>query len=266
MNGKLDDQESSRVQPPLAAKGPNEPAVSQESAFAGLATWLSGGFVLLTGLLTAIGSYSGGVARMIRNDPGHFQYALIAVFAAVACGVVAGAIAKARPQEKVITSILLVVGTGIFFWAMWYAISAAAYSSTLADRPSINAQLVASDLRVWSVKGTAATSGLQSGERLQVLVYGVPANGGRPVRIFFVTTGPNSDGVVSESFEVPLPDVKLRAIVATANTGTLPRSCSGDQAFYVQSNPVALKNAANFVEEWQNACLTLSPPPRIPQD
>jgi hypothetical protein len=236
---------------------------------AGLAAWLSGGFVLLTGLLAAVGSYTGGVARIMRNDPGSFRLALLGVLAAVFFGVVAGEVAKSTwskwKRAKVgVQYILLLLGIGIFLVSMYGAVSAAAYSSTLEDRPSLNAQLAASDLRIWSVKGTAATSGLASDERLQVLVYGVPSGSGDPVRIFFITTGPNSDGLASETFEAPLPAGEFDAIVVTANTGTLPRDCSGDRAFYVQTDPVALTEATNFVEEWQNACVTLAPPPEIP--
>lgn len=252
------------MEPKPKTSAPKPADANQDPAFLGLAQWLSGGFVLLTGLLTAVGSYTGGVARILRNDPSQLLQSLVGVFIAVILGVVAGEVARARPDAKALKSVLLIAGVASFLASMYWAISAAADSSSLKDRPSLSAQLVANDRGVWSVKGTAATSGLKSDDRLQVLVYALPAGGDDPVRIFFVTTGPNSDGVVSENFETPIPDGKFDVIVVTANTGTLPRDCAGNRAFFVQSDPVRLKEATQFVEEWQNACLTLAPPPRIP--
>lgn len=235
----------------------------KEAAFTGLAAWLSGGFVLMTGLLTAVGSYTGGVARIMRNDPGHFRLALIGAFVAVLLGVVAAEVAKAKRSSLLLTSGLLVAGVAVFLGSMYAAISAAAYSSTLNDRPSLDAQLVSRDRGVWAVRGTAATSGLESDGRLQVLVYGVPAEGGDPVRLLFLTSGPDADGVAEADFRVPLPRGDFDAFVVTANTGTLPRDCSGANAYYVQSDPVGLTLAHDFVEEWQNACVTLAPPPDL---
>jgi hypothetical protein len=241
-----------------------------DRTFSGLAAWLAGGFVVLTGLLTAVGSYTGGVARMVRNDPTEAILVFVGVFVAVVLGVVAGEVAKAGAGEKWGAHLwLMLAGLIVFFVSLVVALRIAVESSAREDRPSLNAQLVASDLRMWSVKGTAGTSGLRTDERLQVLVYGVLPDSDDAIRLFFSTAGPNSDGVASESFEVPLPtDVDFEAIVVTANTGNLPRDCSGGRAFYAESNVVDLTVAPpdKFEKEWQNACVTLAPPPEISED
>ncbi|KHL13187.1 hypothetical protein CLV56_3212 [Mumia flava] len=225
---------------------------------------LSTGFVLVTGLLTAVGGYTGGIGRILRNDPWRLALAMIGIGLAVALGVVATQIPRINQRSKrelsVWEPILTIGAIVVFLAAMGSGITAAAYSSTLKDRPSLSAHLVRTDAGGWSVRGEAATSGLASADRLQILVYGVPSDGGDPVRIYFATTGPDPDGIVAEQFEAPLPDGAFDAFVATANTGTLPRDCAGNRAFYVQSDPAVLKEAENFVEEWQNACVTFAPP------
>lgn len=241
--------------------------------FAGLATWLTGIIVALTGLLTAGGAYTGGVGRILRNHPTMLYWSITCVFVAVVLALVALGITHNSQIWKlhgrsirVLRSALLALSVGFFFVAISLAMTATASSADQADRPTLSAQLIANTNGGWSIHGDAAASGVKDENRMQVLVYGVLAHNEMPERIFFSTTGPDTDGVVSESFEVPLPYQEFKAIVVTANHGDLPRACGSNRAFYAESNTVELQPAPleNVVEGRQAACLTLAPPPAFP--
>ena len=81
------------VVPAAPAPAP-APDPNKDMTFAGLATWLSGGFVVLTTLLTAVGPYTGGVARILRNDGSLMVLVFLMVFVSVVLAVVAGELAK----------------------------------------------------------------------------------------------------------------------------------------------------------------------------
>jgi len=252
------------VVPAAPAPAP-APDPNKDMTFAGLATWLSGGFVVLTTLLTAVGSYTGGVARILRNDGSLMVLVFLMVFVSVVLAVVAGELAKSPTSTYTWSKgLALIASIALFLVAMVLALQAAVSSTTATDRPAVTAQLAANDVRVWTVKGTATTNGLKTGQQMQVLVYGVPSDGGAPVRIYFATVGPNADGVASESFDSPLPARELDAIVVTASGGTLPRDCANRTAFYAQSNTVDLTETTSFADDYGNACVTLAWPPPVP--
>jgi cell division septation protein DedD len=89
-----------------------------------------------------------------------------------------------------------------------------------------------------------------------------PAACGR--RLFYASTGPDQDGMVTETFDVPLPaGTDLSAFVVTANLGDVPRNCEG-VAFSAQANPQdAFPPVAKKARE-QTACITFVPPPVSP--
>lgn len=246
---------------------------NKDRQFAGLATWLSAGIVALTGLITAGGAYTGGVTRILRNDPDLLGIAVLCVFAAVVFAMLAIGINHHSRIWKlegrsipVLRLALLATSIGSFLGAMLVAMLAATYSAAGNDRPSLSAQLVPNEMGGWSVTGQAGAGGMRYEQRMQVLVYGVLPDTETPQRIFFATIGPDPDGAASESFEAPLPHRKYEAIVVTANHGKLPRDCGSYTAFYAEKDTVNLQPAAeiDIDSDREATCLTLMPPPDFP--
>ncbi len=245
-----------------------------DHAFTGLAAKLTGGIVVLTGLLTAIGGYTGGVARIMRNDPLMVQGLLEMVFVAVVFALVAMSIThhsrvwKLQGQPiRIIRLVLLAASVWILFSAVAKALDAATLTVTeTADRPALSAQLVENEMGAWSVTGNAETYGLSPDDRMQVLVYGVLPDTDEPQRILFVTTGPDPDGVASESFEAPIPHRLFEAIVVTTSNGNLPRDCGQNRAFFAESDPTTLTQVeeGGWSPELPTTCLTFAPPPDFP--
>jgi hypothetical protein len=239
----------------------NPPA---DSATANIATYLAGGLVAVTTLLTTLGGLTGGLARMIRNNQHDAKAVFLVAFAAVVLALVAQVASKANGMVWLKLAVLA-VSTILFSVSTIWGIGLAVDNSTIEDRPSLSAQLVSTDAGLWAIKGSASTSGLRADERMQVLVYAYSEEDGvfAPARLFYAAAGPNADGVATETFEVPVPARAFDAFAVTANIGDLPRDCRGN-AYQAVNDPTALTLSRDFESAIQNSCLTFTPPPPLP--
>ncbi|HEY2947452.1 MAG TPA: hypothetical protein VGJ53_03495 [Micromonosporaceae bacterium] len=215
-------------------------------------TWLSGGLVLLTASLGAVGGLTGGIARMFRNsDPWQIQLGLGLVLLGVLCAVISGI-----PHNKPAAIILLSASIVLFGFGTYWSLSLMVATSRVQDRPALSAQLAFSDESGWVLKVQSSSSGLDADDQLQVLVYAQPKRGTRPAatpptpartptrpapqvtrtpahnldgdRLLFTQAGANIDGIASQNIEVPIPvDRGYDTIIVTAVLGNFPRDCEG---------------------------------------
>jgi hypothetical protein len=280
---KLSGADDGPLQLKLTTDAPEQETPS-DSRVADWAKWLTGGFALLTGVLAIVGTYTGGIGRILRNDPWLFIASVFGVIIAVILGLWAGELTKKPDQQHAggdgrkgtdaeqprpggrRSWQALGAGIIIFLVSILVAMYIAAVSASTPDRPTLSAHLVASGERGWSVKGTAAATGLKTDGQLQLLVYAIPQQDQTPLPLIYTVTGPNSDGVASTSFEAPLPEGEWTQIIVTANSGIYPRTCMG-QAIYKSPRDRRLTDTMSPEERTrldrrlgQAACITLAPP------
>lgn len=260
---------------PDSARGqtPQSERTTTDRKFAGFATWMSGGIAALTGLLAAVGTYSVGIERIVRNSPFVLFQVILGLLLALALVSIASEITpRTRIRHLRVSSVqlvrhsLFIAGAGVAFASLLGLVAAATYASGLDDRPSLNAQMAANEGGVWSVTGAASASGLVSGRSMTVLVYGVVSGSSEPFRIFYARTGPDPTGVALAEFEVPLPNREFETIVVTTSNGNLPRDCGQNRAFFAESDPTTLKQVweGGWSAELPTTCMTFAPPPDFP--
>jgi len=211
---------------------------------------------VLTTALAAFGGLTGGIARMLRNNPVWSLITLLTAVGAVLTALLAQYWRAAHPHRSrglIVTSILLFVGAVSF--GCWLAVDTAGKR----DRPGLTAKLSQSNTGAWSIEGTAAASGLAARDSVRLFIYAIPRNDAKTrTKLYFVTAGPNAEGVASQTFSVPLPKGRAyRSIVVTAAVGAHPRWCDGTA---IEINAGLDVSAQKEAVEGTNACIVVQPP------
>jgi hypothetical protein len=220
-----------------------------------LVEYLPTALTAVTTALAAIGGLTGGIARMLRNNPALSLITLLAAVAAILAALLAQ-YWRGRPRvfrTLIIASIALFIGAVAL--GCWLAVDTVGER----DRPGLTAKLTQNDAGAWSIEGTAAASGLAARDSLQVFIYAIPPNETQPrPKLYFVTAGPNADGTASQTFSVPLPDKRnVRSIVVTAAVGDYPRWCDGTALDVSAGLNVSSQDEP---VEGKNACIVVLPP------
>ena len=244
--------------------------------------WLSGGLVLLTATLAAVGGVTGGIARMFRNSAdAEILSALGLVIAGVLLAVCSNLVDRVKhPRTPVV---LLLVSVLAFGGGTLYSLGLMINATQKQDRPTLNGQLIPSAGAGWLLKIQASASGLRADDQLQVLVYGQP-EGGKAVspmstpapyldgdRLLFTQAGPNVEGVAAQNFDIPLPNLPhYETIIVTAVIGEYPRNCEG-RTVNVRDNteflvpPEVREDGKPLKRDGTLSCLTFAaPPPAAP--
>ncbi|MQA24686.1 MAG: hypothetical protein GEU94_04275 [Micromonosporaceae bacterium] len=256
-------------------------------------TTMSGGLVLFTASLGAIGGLSGGVARMFRNgDQAVIKWAFGLILASVVLAVFARLWRHVWAMVGILTLSMVSFGFGAFL-----GMDQMVDSVSTQDRPSLAAQLAKSGKAEWMLKVQASSSGLTANDELQLLVYAQPASGipaptdggiavstpeppspdqsaGPPLsptlvpagqlkgdRLFFAQSGPNADGVATQTVEVPIPTGPgYQTLVVTANLGDFPRDCEGTPINVRKDTELLVPSEAPGKRAPTLSCVTLAVP------
>jgi hypothetical protein len=269
--------------------------MAEKDGFSSAVTWLSGGLVLLTVTLTAVGGATGGIARMFRNSDNLYISGALAL---VLCGVLLAVCANlpdrnAASEEKkkrnvFVAALSLGVSMVAFGLGLFWTLNLMINTTQEDDRPTLNGQLVVDENAGWQLKIQASASGLRAEDRLQVLVYGQPQAGQGPNpsgaasatpapaptasgayldgdRMLFMQSGSNIDGLAEQSLEIPIPDLpRYQTIVVTAVIGDYPRNCAG-QHVNVRDNTEAVVPPEQ-PRETPKPKVEKSNPPKNPND
>lgn len=211
-----------------------------------LATVLAGLFTALATILGFVGGATGGLARMIRNEPQSALLALALIVASIAGGFLARYLGGLwRPVLLTAASILFVVGVSISLFAEVHVMSS-------SDRPALIASWkTASGLEL---SGSTKASGLKATDQIQVAIYGMSSDNSNLETLYYSKTGPNSDGEVDHSFSVPVVTSRYKLVLVTANLGDRPASCDGQPL-----EPGTVK-ATGVKGQIKNACLQIPVP------
>lgn len=208
-------------------------------------TWLSGGLVLLTASLGAVGGLTGGIARMFRNsNPLQIKIALGLVLLSVLLAVIAGVWKHPIPLV-----VLLTLGTISFGLGSYQAISLMVASSRVQDRPAISAQLTFSQAAGWVLKVQSSSSGLDADDQLQILVYAQPkrgANAGSAEKL--PTSAPVSPSPGPSRKMTPTSAPEKRPTTTPEATRTPALRLDGDRLLFTQAGANIEGVAAQNIE------------------
>ena len=208
---------------------PHAPPLNEDPGRDKLLEYLPTGLTVLTTGLATIGGLTGGIARMLRNNPG---LSLVTLLAA-SCAILAALLAQVWRRDLRTSRLLVVVSILLFVASVSLGSWLAVDTASARDRPSLSAKLSTTADGEWAIEGAAAASGLAARDSLQLFIYAIPESSAPRSKLFFVTAGPNAEGVASQNLSAPLPrDQVYRSIVVTAAVGdghdgaTQPRSKS----------------------------------------
>jgi hypothetical protein len=215
---------------------------------------LPASLAVMVALLGAVGGVTGGISRMVRNNPELALATLVLAIVAVLFAVLSLLPHRLIWAAGVLVPLSLVafalsLGTGV-----WLAVD----TTNEADRPSLAVKVVQTRAGVWTLRGTAAASGLPADGSMQIYVYALPEDEDESrSQLFYVTAGPDAAGVARQAFRLPLPDDRAyRSFVVTAALGDKVRYCDGTPlSIGAGLDPTTLDNG-----DGQNACLSVMPP------
>ena len=254
-----------------SAGTPAQPAEEQPSPEAGQATLLDGAESLdrlskillavvpaLTVALAAVGSATGGLARLFRDQTGAARAAIALVFLSFALaalarrpvtpGAGAGKQTRVRAGMLLVSALALVVGIA---WAFDAQIAVMGRGQAPAVTGSVTPTAAGDTLDAHVV-----ATGVRSSSRIVVLAFESSDEHGdtqsTKVPLYYSKTGPDADGKVDVHVVAQVPAADLQAfpyVFVTAVLGEDQRDCDG--ALIQGEGPAAPE---------ETACLTLQRP------
>jgi hypothetical protein len=193
------------------------------------ATFLVASLTFVTGIFTALGITGGAIGHMARNHQLLMGTALIAACLAVICGV----IAALRRSNSAKQWSWLRNGLALFLVATVAAVLAGLATWGDQTRPRVTAAIERADRGpILAIKATVG--GLQSGQRLRVIVWPLTgqvgtssgttagvryAYGVEGLPLYQSINGPNADGDVDLDTKIPLPPQHPSSVVVQAVVG-----------------------------------------------
>jgi hypothetical protein len=274
---------SGTTRPEEKAAQPNRPISTD--AYDKLFVYLPAGLTALTAAMGAVGGLTGGIPRMLRNDPVQARWTLALVVASVGLALLAqllhgvGDAPGGREEQHQhgrlrgawrwtsrrsnLKTLLVSMSILLFTGSLAFGTVMAVASASTTDRPSLSAELSRASDGHWVLKGTAGASGLKASDALAVYVYAYPVDEDEDqVRLLKMRAGSNADGVASHSFTVPLPtDRPYRSFVVTASV-TWMRYCDGTPIYVsAKLNASPRDDLDDDEADITTSCMVLLPPP-----
>jgi outer membrane protein OmpA-like peptidoglycan-associated protein len=215
-----------------------EPNASKSGSGVGTTTgWLAVGLATMTAALTAVGSLTGGIARMFRN----YEWPTIVSFGLVLFGVLFAIVAAVLPggTRQVLPRAFVVLGAISFVGGVMLAITLMVAATGKTDRPALSAQLAKDATGAWSVKGTARTSGLKTKDKMSVYLYSLPPNTDNCNKSGVTTSTPTPSATSSPTSSTEPPGGASPSPTLTpAKPPTAPiGSACGQRVFYALTGP-----------------------------
>jgi uncharacterized membrane protein len=171
----------------------------------------------VTGLvtaLTALGSASGQLGRMLREHGIAAGISIVLVLVGFTLALVALIGSKDKTNSRLIKSALfssIALGIGLLFLLL---------TIHQGDRPSITLKVtpLADTAGLVAVDLSAQSSGVTAKGSLVLAVVGRPKNGGGLVRMFYGKTGPTAEGQLSTSATLILDTTKYNQVRVYASS------------------------------------------------
>ncbi|HEX8092932.1 hypothetical protein [Jatrophihabitans sp.] len=232
------------------------------------------GLTVITTVTGLVGTFTGGVPRLLRNNPGHFKGMLVLVLIALLLTFVASALAQpnltttrvlgaapdtvtrtttgttASQPAKIARFVLSGLGLVLFSWAALVLFDGMSKSTGTADQPRLSASWTfpTGQRPVLTVKMQLDNLTAKQTVYVNVTPLGAPIS----QSIYRSQTGADADGVADATFDVLLPAGKagLQIVVAVDH----PTTCQG-----VPIPELVVPTASNAASI--NASATLSPSP-----
>jgi hypothetical protein len=246
------------------AKPADKSEADPKDPLEGIAGWVVGGLALLITALGAFAGLTGGVARMLRNQPVASPFAIglvvVAIFLALA--------SKVMWTRWLLLAAALATTVGIV-WALTLMVN----TTSGTDLPQAAAKFSEIKTGGLLLSGTVSATSMKSNAPLQVVVYEQP-EAGAVRRLYFGATGADQEGSAKQSFEIIIPFVPdgVAAYVVSASISETPRTCDQSRFIYVANHadddtpPTAPARRApkdsrdERVFDVNSACLVLEPP------
>jgi hypothetical protein len=181
-----------------------------------VALWLTGGFSLVTTVLTVLGATGVGLQRLLLN---HTYLALVA-FLLMAVGIAAAIVAYVGHWDTKPERGILLFGSLAFGGGLILAVGLAVVSPSDQSRPAVSAQFKRDPdqglILVVTVKGEqlpATATGF-------TVVDGLSIGPGKGTveRLYLSHTGPNFEGKIERALEVPIPPGKFDEVAVLFTT------------------------------------------------
>ncbi len=255
-----------------------------------LPTAIAAGIALISGIAAIFGGFTGGVARLARNDATLVPAAVILSLLAVGLAMLAAEIQKRKAANASADSPPLpgpnyyaCLAASFFCFTMAGFVVATGLSQSLArnDRPRINAKWTVTGTQT-NLTGTVSASGLKADDKVFVTVVRLLNNGDptpsappspkedwRPTPrahqvtwsgiVYQQVTGPDIDGNSVVNFEAPLPPGYDGMLVVVSLTD-YQDSCPGLASDPPSEQSVSPTPRAEVVKQLSYACLTLDAP------
>jgi hypothetical protein len=226
-------------------------------AIGGTARVLAGGLAALVTAAGAFGTTTGGLARLLRNDPVGMWIGLIAAAIAVVFAIVAATYPPAGEFTDTWRrrTLLLAISGGLLLLGLLSVVRAQTGLLQLPYRPQLSASFGSGN----TLKVSARADSLRIGDRLSVNVVGLERFSGRLVQYYAGNVGPDGDGVARQEAEARLgqgPPVDEVQVVAAVRHKPSPgdvMDCAGT---------VTSVTGERSKMEFAPACLVLSSPRR----
>lgn len=192
---------------------------------------IGGGLAAVITAGTAFGATTGGLARLMRNNPGAMWVALIAAAAAVALAAVSAMYPPGGEFTRAWRRRVLLLGASGMLLLL--GLLSVVRAQTVLIRQSYRPQLSASFGSGGVLKVTASADSLRIGDRLSVNVVGLERYSGRLVQYYAGNVGPNGDGLARQEGEARLeqgPPVDEVQVVAAVRQKPSPgdvMDCAG---------------------------------------
>ncbi|MDQ1739726.1 MAG: hypothetical protein QOE53_1378 [Pseudonocardiales bacterium] len=212
--------------PPSGAKMTD---VSASSGF-DVAKLVTGGLALLSAVGGLVGTFTGGLPRLLRNHPGNLILVTILVVSAVILGFIASELpseAKWKVGQKLLRArVVLSVGALVVFGgAAVVLVIGLQQSIQHSDQPRLSASWTFPTSRQPVLTVHMRVNNLKAKETVYVNV--TPLGSPTAAPVYRSQTGANADGVADEKFDVAVPvgQTGLQVVAAVGQATT----CQGNR-------------------------------------
>lgn len=235
--GEISTAGSARTKDAGRERSPNErpdaPTEEEAKRLDAAATWLAGGFSVVTVVLTAIGATGGALERMLRNHTMQSRWGFGLAAVAIAMAGFSKSFFVSDPTFKrmkrwkltrgrlralalflvgkspeTLQKRLLLLGSTAFALGLFLLTDAAAKTPADDEKPAITATFKTADGPL-TLHGTVRAGGLRSSSVIHVIATGLwrdERSGDLTMkrRLYESRSGPDSTGVVNVTLDVPL--------------------------------------------------------------